>query len=91
MGILFAFFAGWMTCARGGQTSDEVLDALKAVRDSDEVADLVTAMRHHAGHSLQNLGAALLDSADSRPGSVIDLVARVRALVQPAGPTSTGT
>jgi hypothetical protein len=43
----------------------------------------VAALRHHAGHSLQSLGAALLDSGDSKPGTVIDMLARVRAMVQP--------
>ncbi len=80
-----------MTCARGGQTTDEVLDALRAVKESDEVADLVAAMRHHAGFSLQALGQKLLDSGDSRPGSVIDMVARVRAMVQPVDATSPGS
>lgn len=53
------------------------------MRDSEEVADLVAALRHHAGHSLQTLGGRLLDAGDSKPGTVIDLLARVRAMVQP--------
>jgi hypothetical protein len=83
VGILFAFCAGWLTCARGGQTTEEVVDALKAVRDSEEVGDLMAALRHHAGYSLQALGGRLLDSGDSKPASVVDLLARVRAMVQP--------
>jgi hypothetical protein len=88
VGILLAFAAGWLTCARGGQTADEVVDALKAVRDSEEVADLKAALRHHAGHSLKTFGERLLDSGDNRPGSVIDMLARVRAMVQPMGETA---
>lgn len=83
MGILVAFFAGWVTCARGGQTAEEVVDAAKAVRESEEVAALLAALRQHAGHSLTRLGAHLLESDDERPGAVIDMVARVRAMVQP--------
>ncbi len=83
MGILFAFVAGWATCARGGQTTDEVVEALKAIRDSQEVADLLAALRQHAGFSLKSLAESLLDSGDGPPTSATDLLARVRALVQP--------
>ena len=91
MGILLAFCAGWLTCARGGQTTDDVVEALNAVRNSEEVADLVAALRQHAGYSLRALGERLLDSGDSRPGSVVDLLARVRAMVQPVDATSAGS
>ena len=82
MGMLFAFIAGWATCARGGETTDEIVDALKAIRDSQEVADLMAALRHHAGFSLKSLGEFLLDSGDGTPAAPTDLLARVRALVQ---------
>ena len=89
MGILLAFCAGWLTCARGGQTSDDVLEALNAVRNSEEVADLVAALRQHAGYSLRTLGEKLLDSGDNRPSaSVVDILTRVRAMVQPVDATS---
>jgi hypothetical protein len=69
-----------------------VVDALKAVRDSEEVADLMAALRQHAGYSLRTLGERLLDSGDNRPGSsVVDILARVRAMVQPVDAPSTGT
>jgi hypothetical protein len=83
VGILFGFIAGWATCARGGQSTEEIVEALKAIRDSQEVADLVAALRQHAGFSLKSLGESLLDSGDGRPPSAADLLARVRALVQP--------
>lgn len=88
MGILFGFVAGWAACARGGESRDEVVDALKAIRNSQEVADLVTALRHHAGFSLKALGELLLDSGDRRPTPTADLLARVRAMVQPVVETS---
>jgi hypothetical protein len=44
----------------------------------------MSALRQHAGHTLTRMGAQLLDSGESKPGSVIDMVARVRAMVQPA-------
>lgn len=84
MGILLAFFAGWATCAKAGTEShDEVVAALKAVRDSDEVADLLNAMRSHAGFAFKEFGNRLLDTGDARPLSVPDLLARVRAMITP--------
>lgn len=83
MGFLLAFCAGWVTCARGGQSKEEVVDALKAVRDSEEVADLVAALRHHAGYSLKTFGDWLMESGEVKPATVTDLLARARALVQP--------
>jgi hypothetical protein len=68
-----------------------VVDALKAVRESDEVADLVAALRQHAGYSLRTMGERLLDSGDNRPGSVVDMLARVRAMVAPVDATSAGS
>lgn len=86
MGILLAFFAGWTTCAKAGtQSHDEVVAALKAVRDSEEVAELVVALRSHAGFALKELGSRLLDAGDGRPLSVPDVLTRVRAMMTPTG------
>lgn len=89
MGIILAFFAGWATASKAGsQSHDEVVAALKAVRDSEEVADLVRALRNHAGFAFREFGTRLLDNGDSRPPSVPDLIARVRTLVTPTkGPS----
>lgn len=84
MGILLAFFAGWATCAKAGTEShDEVVAAFKAVRDSDEMADLVAAMRSHAGFAMREFGNRLLESGDGRPISVPDVLSRVRAMMTP--------
>jgi hypothetical protein len=91
VGIVIGFLAGWATCARGGQSRDEVVDALKAIRESQEVADLVTALRHHAGFSLRAVGEWLLEAGDRTPDSATDLLARVRGIVQPVGRTSAGS
>lgn len=92
MGVLLAFFAGWATCARAGTDShDEVIRALKAVRDSEEVADLIKAMRSHAGYAFKEFGHKLLDSADGRPIGVPEIIARVRAVILPATGTSPGS
>lgn len=84
MGILLAFFAGWATAAKAGTEShDEVVAALKAVRDSEEVGALLAAMRSHAGFAFQEFGHRLLDTGDARPLNVPDVLARVRAMVTP--------
>jgi hypothetical protein len=84
MGILLAFFAGWATASKAGSEShDEVVAALKAVRDSQEVADLLAALRGHAGFAFRELGNQLLDSGDGPPLRVPDIVARVRAMIVP--------
>lgn len=91
MGIVIGFLAGWATCARGGQSRDEVVDALQAIRESQEVADLITALRHHAGFSLRALGEWLLEAGDRTPDSATDLLARVRAIVAPTDRAAAGS
>lgn len=91
VGVVIGFLAGWATCARGGRSTEEVLEALKAVRESQEVADLVAALRLHAGFSLRALGEWLLESGERAPDAATDLMARVRAIVQPAGGTAGGS
>ena len=84
MGILLAFFAGWATASRAGRDShDEVVAALLAVRDSEEMTALAKALRAHAGFVLKEVGEKLLDSGDGRPVGIPDLVSRVRAMVIP--------
>ena len=89
MGIILAFFAGWATASRAGSESyEEVVAAMKAVRDSEEFADLSRALTNHVGFALRELGNRLLDSGDGRPPSFPDLVARVREMIKPVSATS---
>ena len=84
MGILLAFFAGWATASRASRDShEEVVVALQAVRDSEEMAALAKALRAHAGFVLKEVGEKLLDSGDGRPVGISDMVSRVRAMVMP--------
>jgi predicted transcriptional regulator len=86
MGILIAFAAGYAFGAKAGsQDFDDVVEALRAIRDSDEFHDLVRSLRSHAAHSLREL-ASILERAspDGRALSSVttqDLVARVKTLV----------
>lgn len=88
MGILLAFFAGWATAARSDrQSHDEVVAALVAVRDSEEVTALLRALRSHAGFVFREVGERLLDTGDGRPVGVTDVLNRVRALLVPVDPS----
>jgi hypothetical protein len=86
MGIIFAFAAGYVIGARAGREElDDVVQALQAIRDSDEFRDLVRSLRVHAAHTLREV-AAMLDGSSSGPGalrsvSTQDLVDRVKDIV----------
>lgn len=91
MGILLAFLAGWATAQRAGREShDEVVAALVAVRDSEEMTALVQALRSHAGFVLKELGERLLDSGDRRPVALSDVLSRVRSMVVPEASRTSG-
>ncbi len=53
MGMFAALVIGYVIGARAGSGNlDEVRDALAALRESEELADLAAAVRAHAGHTL---------------------------------------
>ena len=90
MGVLFAFFVGWVIGARGGkQGYDDVVAAAKEVLASDEVAVLKVAVREHAAFTLAQL-AEWLEGAEGSSGLVDDAVARVRRLMQPGAADEPG-
>jgi hypothetical protein len=87
MGILFAFAAGYVLGARAGSEDfDDVVEALQAIRQSDEFNDLLKSLRSHAAHTLREL-ATLLDKSGVEGGTGLssmttqDLVDRVKSLV----------
>jgi hypothetical protein len=83
MGVFFAFIVGWAMGSRSGeQNYEEVVSAFKEVRDSDEFATLLGALRTHTGYLLHQAAAWLQDTEASVPDST-DFIARVRGLVQP--------
>jgi len=82
MGFLLVFAAGYVMGARaGGESLDEVVDAVHAIRESEEFHDLVSALRSHAAHSLRGL-AGMLESGRQPDGSVStgDLLERMRVI-----------
>jgi hypothetical protein len=87
MGLLLVFAAGYVMGARAGSESlDEVVDAVQAIRESDEFHDLVKALRTHAAHSLQGLASMVENGrgTSDTPGTTTttgDLVDRVRLIV----------
>jgi hypothetical protein len=86
MGLLLVFAAGYVMGARAGSESlDDVVDAVQAIRESDEFHDLVKALRTHAAHSLRELATMMENgrTASNTPGTTTtgDLVDRVRLIV----------
>ena len=84
MGMLLVFAAGYVMGSRAGSESlDEVIDAVHAIRESEEFHDLLKALRTHAAHSLRGL-ATMLEN-DRQPtdqvSSSADLLERVRVIV----------
>ena len=88
MGVV-EFGAGWALGAKAGESHfDEVIEAGKGVLQSQEVADLVHALRSHVGYSLKAVGALVMGDEKEPAGD--DLLDIVRHLVQRrdgAGPT----
>ena len=84
MGLVLFFAAGYVMGSRaGGESLDEVIDAVHAIRQSDEFNDFVKALRSHAADSLRGLATML--EKDREPsverGSSNDLLDRVRLIV----------
>ena len=86
MKLLAVLAVGYVLGARtAGEELDDVWRSLRAIRDSDELRDLMSSLRSHASHTLREL-AAMVDrdslDPDSDSGSELahDLVERVRHL-----------
>jgi hypothetical protein len=81
MGLLLAFAAGYVVGARAGNDDfDEIVRAVQALRESEEVHDLLRVLRSHLGHTLRGL-ADVVDGTKATSVSPQDLVERVRRLV----------
>jgi hypothetical protein len=75
-----ALVVGYVIGAQAGSKDlDDVVTSLKKLGESDELADVVSAVRVHAGHTLREL-ANMLDGGDEPPMETGDLVDRVRHL-----------
>lgn len=79
MGLLMAFFVGWTVGAKAGAKGyEEVVAAVRTVRQSEEFAALVSISRTHAASTLREL-SKLLSGETERPAAE-DLIARVQRL-----------
>lgn len=82
MGVALAFAVGYLVGANTGRESyDEVIDALKGVRDSDEFRGLVAAVRSHVSATLHQLAEIVDDQQVQGDGSPARLLARVRTVM----------
>jgi hypothetical protein len=82
MGLIMAFVAGFVVGGRGGNEGfEEVVAALRAVGESQEVEDLLGALRSHASHVLQEVGR-WLEPGGSEPVSMSAILDRARAVIQ---------
>ena len=90
MGILAAFFAGWVVGSRTGERGyQDVVAALRRLRDSQEVRDLAQALRSHLGYTLEDIAHRLRD--EGQPVNVGDVVEAARRLLRGEDPTTTSS
>jgi hypothetical protein len=66
MGYFIAMVLGYLLGSRTGKDLDQLSTAIKALRESDEFADVVSATRSHMGHTLR--GLASMVSGDEAGG-----------------------
>jgi hypothetical protein len=84
MGPIVALAVGYVVGARsGGKSLDDLLRAARAVRQSDEFTDLVSAARVHLAHTMREM--ATIVEHGVTPGATDDtggdLIERVSQLV----------
>ncbi len=84
MGIVLAFAVGYFVGANAGQDGyRDVVDSLRAVRESEELHALLAAVRAHAGATFHQLGG-LLEEGPAESFNPAHLLERVRDLVDRA-------
>ncbi|MEO6886955.1 MAG: hypothetical protein ABI232_11835 [Jatrophihabitantaceae bacterium] len=82
MEALLAFYFGWSMGARSGAHGMEELNAaLVSLRESDEFAGLVVALRSHAASIMREV-AERVEGADGAPMGMPDVLARVYELIR---------
>jgi hypothetical protein len=80
MKVLLALVAGYAIGASAGSRDyDQLVQSVRAIRDSEEFDDFVAALRAHAGQTLREL-ANLVDRMSPAVPEPDDLVARVRQI-----------
>ena len=79
MVAFIALVVGYVMGAKAGSKDlDDVVGALRRLGESEELADVVSAVRSHLGHTLRELGTVLDTPGEERETG--DLVDRVRHL-----------
>lgn len=79
--MLAALAAGYLLGVKtGGKDLDQLSRSLKALSETEEFGDVVSAARTHVGSTLREI-AAIIDGDHPIPDVGGDLVARVRNLV----------
>jgi hypothetical protein len=83
MGVLLAWAVGYVVGAKGGaQDFDDVVQAVRELRDSDEARQLLSVLRKHLGKVLRSAANMLEEVAGPQPAG--DLVDRVRLMMKKA-------
>ena len=79
--MFVALFVGYVIGARtGSKELDQLVDSLRALRETDEFAAVLSAARAHLAHTLRDL-ADMVDGGATGPVESTDLVDQVRHLV----------
>jgi hypothetical protein len=79
MGVLLAFFVGWATGARAGAKGfQEVVDAVRTVKESEEFEALVAISRAHLSNAMHEVGK--LVSGETAAPNPVDLLERVQRM-----------
>jgi hypothetical protein len=80
MKMLFALAAGYVLGASAGSRDfDELFDSVRAIRDSEEFHDFLSALRSHASQTLREL-ADMLERVGPEAVTSNDLVERVKQM-----------
>ena len=79
--MFVALFVGYVIGARAGSTElDQLVESLRALRETDEFAAVVSAARAHIARTLRDL-ADMVDGGARPPVESADLVDQVRHLI----------
>jgi hypothetical protein len=88
MNVLIALAVGYLIGARtGGKDLNQLTRSLKALCETDEFADVMTAARAQVGATLREL-ASIVDGGQPAAAPAGDLVTRVRNMVGRDGPAA---
>ena len=85
MGILLAFAVGFVVGGRGGaQDFNDVIQAVRELRDSEEFHGLLGVLRQHGAHMLRSAADLLDGPTMPHTEEGTDIADRVRLLMKKA-------